>query len=74
VWQDGDDGMNVVFPQRAFAAVAAIVKPKRKRQLTEKQRQAAGERLAKHRFKPAAQSDFSGQGRAQTPQVDSLAV
>src|SRR5262245_23210935 len=74
VWQEGDNGFNVVFPPRLFAAVAKIVKPKRKRQLTPKQRLAAVERLAKHRFKHAAQRGKRGQNRPQTVPVDTLAV
>src|SRR5436190_13981300 len=33
IWQDGADGMNLVFPASQFAKVAAIVRPKRKRQV-----------------------------------------
>jgi hypothetical protein len=74
VVQDGDDGINAVFPPGLFAKVAAIVKPKRKRQLTPEQRAINGKRLAKFAFKPAAQSARSSQNRPQTVPVDTLAV
>jgi hypothetical protein len=44
VLQEADDGFNIAFPK-----VAAIIKPRRRRKLTEKER----ERLAKQGFKPA---------------------
>lgn len=47
VLQDGDDGMNIAFPVAAFPAVAKIVRPRRKRKVTDKER----ERLAKMREK-----------------------
>ncbi len=34
VTQYGDDGINAVFPPESFAAVAAIVRPKRRRKLS----------------------------------------
>ncbi len=34
VTQDGDDGINAKFPPESFAAVAAIVRPKRRRKLS----------------------------------------
>jgi hypothetical protein len=42
VVQDGDDGINAVFPPELLPKVAALVKPRRKRQLSPEQR----ERLA----------------------------
>jgi hypothetical protein len=54
--QEGDDGINAVFPLNMFAAIAKLVKPRRKRQLTAEQRQAAAQRLAQHRFSAARQS------------------
>jgi hypothetical protein len=42
VVQDGDDGINAIFPAELLPKVAALVKPRRKRQLTPEQR----ERLA----------------------------
>lgn len=38
VTQDGDDGMNIVFAACHFEEVAQIVKPKRRRRLSEEQR------------------------------------
>ena len=51
--QDGDDGVNVVFDVDDFEAVAAIMKPKRRRQLTTEQRAERVERLRKYQFRPA---------------------
>lgn len=52
VWQDGDDdGMNLIFPVTAFDAVAMIIQPRRRRQLSEAARAAATERLKQ--FRPA---------------------
>ena len=42
---DGDDGVAVVFDVADFDAVAAIMKPRRRRSLSPEQRQAASERL-----------------------------
>ena len=53
VLQMGDDGINAAFPLTMLPAVARIIRPKRTRQMTAKQRAAAVERLAKHRFSPA---------------------
>lgn len=38
VHQDGDDGLTVVFPAAMFKAVAAIIKPRRRRRWSEAQR------------------------------------
>jgi hypothetical protein len=38
ITQDGADGVNAVFSPEQFAAVAAIVRPKRKRKLSERQK------------------------------------
>src|SRR4051794_6453090 len=58
VLQEGDDGMNAAFPIELFPNVPKIVKPRRKKQLTGKERRAAVERLSKHRFSPARQNSF----------------
>jgi hypothetical protein len=55
VHQDGSDGMTILFPVERFPQVAALMHPKRRRQMTEEQRQAAAERLAKYAFTPAVQ-------------------
>ena len=57
--QEGDDGFNATFPVEAFAAVARLVKPKRKRQLSPEQREAATNRLAKYAFSPARKAQSS---------------
>jgi hypothetical protein len=61
VTQQGTDGINAIFPVELFPKVAKLVKPRRKRQLTAKERQAAVKRLAKHRFSPADQCRSDGQ-------------
>ena len=50
---------NVVFPIRHIEEVFAIMKPRRRRQLTEEQKRAGAERLARYRFKPAVQNAHS---------------
>ena len=61
VAQDGDDGANVVFDVSHFDEVAEIMKPRRRRRLSEAARQAAGERLAKYQFRPAVGSPGADQ-------------
>ena len=56
VHQDGNDGLTVLFPVEKFAAVARLLHPRRRRQLTEAQKAAAVERLGKYAFKPAAKA------------------
>lgn len=77
VVQDGDDGINAVFPASLFAKVAAIVKPKRKRQVSAKERERLASmgkaNLAKAR-QAHVQSARSSQNRPQTVPVDTLAV
>jgi hypothetical protein len=55
VVNDADDGFNITFPSSLLPQVARLIGLRRKRQLTAKQRQAAAERLAEHRFSPASQ-------------------
>jgi hypothetical protein len=74
IWQEGADGMNLVFPPERFAAVAAIVRPKRRRQLSAIQAELVRERLAKYAFKPAAKRGFEGQNRPKTAGDVSLAA
>lgn len=57
--QDGDHEKTFVFPSDLFDAVAAIVQPKRRRQLTPEQKQSAVDRLAKYQFRPAAQDQVT---------------
>jgi hypothetical protein len=56
VLQEGDDGINAIFPVELLPKIAKLVKPRRKRQLSDKERQAAVERLTKHRFSTPRQS------------------
>lgn len=55
VVQDGDDGTTLTFPLERFDQVARIVKPRRRRRLSPKQRQRNTERLAKYAFTHARQ-------------------
>jgi len=77
IWQEADDGMNVLFPLKAFPQVAKLVKPKRKRKLTEKQRNRRASQgtanLRKHRL-TKTQSDFPRLEDEILPPVDVLAV
>ncbi|MGA2069170.1 MAG: hypothetical protein ABSG86_29730 [Thermoguttaceae bacterium] len=61
VHQDGSDGMTILFPVEKFPKVAALMHPWRRRQMTEEQRQAAAERLAKYAFTPAVQRPETAQ-------------
>lgn len=55
LYRDGDDGATLLFHVDDFPAVAAIVKPRRRRQVSEATRQAARARLlANPIHKPAA--------------------
>jgi hypothetical protein len=74
VVQDGDDGINVVFDASDFAKVAAIMKPRRKRQLTPEQKAERVARLQKYQFSAASQSDFETLLPLPQPIPDSQAV
>jgi hypothetical protein len=50
VAQEGNDGVNVVFHVRDFAAVAEIMKPRRRRRLSEKRKKALEALGADFRF------------------------
>jgi hypothetical protein len=58
ITQDGTDGVNATFHVRDFPKVARVMKPRRKRQLTEAQKQVARERLAGFAFQPARKGDI----------------
>jgi hypothetical protein len=49
-WQDGSGEKTFLFPVAMFDQVAAIVKLRKRRRVTEAQRQAARERLAAYQF------------------------
>lgn len=66
--QDGSDGVNAVFHVDLFEEVAAIMKPRRRRVISEEQRQANITRLAKYRFSPASESGDEAQISTQGPQ------
>jgi hypothetical protein len=53
VAQDGDDGLTVVFAVEHFPKVAKILHPHRRPQMTDAQKAAAIQRLAKYAFSPA---------------------
>ena len=50
--QDGDNEKTFAFPLSMFDAVAELVLPRRKRRLTDDQKQKAGERLKAYQFQP----------------------
>jgi hypothetical protein len=52
VVQDGDDGQNVTFDASHLGLVADLLRLRRRRHLTDAQRQALGERVARFRFSP----------------------
>jgi len=70
VVQDGDDGANVVFDVSHFEEVARIMKPRRRRRLSPKQRHRNAERLAKYAFRPARQCPNSRRPCVSTGQGD----
>ncbi|MGA2035031.1 MAG: hypothetical protein ABSG68_22505 [Thermoguttaceae bacterium] len=69
VWQDGDDGITALFPLDKFDEVAALMKPRRRRQMTEEQRRAAVERLAKYAFTHARQRRRGGPQALETAET-----
>ncbi len=54
--QDGEDGVNAVFTIEHFVEIAQLMKPRRRKTLTEEQKAANVERLAKYQFPAARQS------------------
>jgi hypothetical protein len=60
LWQDGDDGVTVLFDVAQFPEVAKLMHPRRKRRLSEAQRRKCAEHLAKVRPQPLPQ-DAPGQ-------------
>jgi hypothetical protein len=72
VAQDGDDGANVVFPVGHFDEVVAIMKPRRRRRLSEGQRAAAAEHLRKYQpAKGQSVKDLVRQ-RSKTAQISTI--
>lgn len=68
VEQDGGGGLNLSFDPKYFDSVAQIVKPCRRRRLSEAQRRAGADRLRRFQFKPAAQSPNSTRESPAGPQ------
>jgi hypothetical protein len=67
VVQDGDDGINAVFPIAEFEAVAAILKPRRRRMLPPERAAELTERLRRYRFTAADQDAGEGHGCDPSP-------
>lgn len=66
--QDGDTFTAFRFDVADFDAVAALVKPRKVRRLSDKHRAAAVERLRKHQFSanpPQSRADFATEDRRQ---------
>ena len=74
VAQEGADGANVLFRLEHFDAVAQIMKPRRRKRLSEKQRLANAERLKKYRFSPARGATNDGHSRDAVPVSDSGSI
>src|SRR5882724_9649821 len=70
LWQEGDRERTWLFDVSLFPQVAAIVQPKRRRQLTPEQREAMRQRLSNYAFRPAQELTKSTLKRARTPQAD----
>ena len=64
VTQNGDDGINATFHVDDLAAVAVVIKPRRRRKLTEQQRAEQTARLKAYQFRPAVQRENRSQFRA----------
>ncbi len=56
VAQDGSDGVNVIFPVDRFDEVATVMKPRRRRRLSEQRRQKLLKASQNYWFKPGSQS------------------
>ena len=54
--QDGTDGVDVRFPVGRFDEIAEIMKPKRRRQVSDAERRRLAEMGSKFRFTPGAQA------------------
>ncbi len=74
VAQDGDDGVNVVFNAKHFDEVTTIMKPRRRRQVSEAERDRLRRMGSKFRFKHGAESRETERPCVQTAPGDSQAV
>jgi hypothetical protein len=68
VVQDADDGLNALFDVEHFDEATRLMRPKRRRQLSAEQRQAAVERLKPFHFS-ARQRSGAGPERVRSGQV-----
>ena len=66
VVQDGTDGINAIFHAENFSAVAALLKPRKRRKLSNEQIAERSRRLRKYQFTTASQSEFNGRRRDPT--------
>ena len=57
VWQDGSDGVNVIFDPAHFEAVAALMKPRIRRRLSADHRAKLLAASAPYRFSAASEHD-----------------
>lgn len=76
-WQDGDDGVNARFHVADFAAVAAVMKPKRKRKLSPEHLAKLTAASTAFRFQPVRHGSNAPQNDRQsdlTTQDDSEAI
>jgi hypothetical protein len=64
--QDAEDGANISFPVVGFPAVAAIVRPRRRRRLSDERRRQAIEQLRAFREKSALARGKTDLERSQT--------
>ena len=71
---DAEDGVIVVFHPDDIDEIAQVIRPHRKRQWTEEQRQAVAERLARHQFKPQKAKDKVGKTCCKSPSPDAPGV
>lgn len=76
VLQDGDDGINAIFPVAEFDAVAGVMKPRRRRRLSPEHRIKLVAAGAKNRFvaQDGSGAPHSGQIRDPSPALDSRAA
>jgi hypothetical protein len=68
---DGEDGVNVAFPEEWFEAVAYIVKPRRRRRLSEEHRQKLLESSRRYQFSHGSGAPDSAQESPLLSQRDS---
>ena len=71
VAQDGDDGANVVFGVEHFDVVAKLMKPRRRRRLSEAARRWLADAGAKTRFQPGTRGPHTARTCVPRPQPDS---